>query len=222
MTRRSRYERRMAAAERAARGARDGGLRLMEPGEEPASSLTPSSRDSYDAAAVIDDAGNDDRDDVSFGQLLRRERELRKITLREVNEATKINIRYLEALERNDFTFLPAGAFTRGFIKAYARYVGLDPSQMIDAYLYELKRQEDEAEKDPSRPRPAIDDPVRDAYSDLHEESARKRQKQRAILLTLAIIIGLVAVTAAAYFLWNQARGLAEILPSSRVERSYS
>ena len=46
----------------------------------------------------------------SFGELLKRERELRQISLREVAEATKINHRYLEALERNDFVQL-GGSF---------------------------------------------------------------------------------------------------------------
>jgi cytoskeletal protein RodZ len=81
---------------------------------------------------------------LSFGECLRRERELRRISLRDVSEATKINIRYLEALERNDFTFLPAGAFTRGFIRSYARYIGTDENEMINAYLYELGVQEKE------------------------------------------------------------------------------
>jgi cytoskeletal protein RodZ len=78
----------------------------------------------------------------SFGEALRRERELRRIALRDVSEATKINIRYLEALERNEFTYLPAGAFTRGFIRSYARFIGTDESEMINAYLYELTQQE--------------------------------------------------------------------------------
>lgn len=79
---------------------------------------------------------------LSFGEALRRERELRRIALRDVSEATKINIRYLEALERNEFTYLPAGAFTRGFIRSYARFIGTDETEMINAYLYEIGQQE--------------------------------------------------------------------------------
>ena len=48
----------------------------------------------------------------SFGEELRRERELRQISLREISESTKINVRYLDALERNDFKHLPGGGRT--------------------------------------------------------------------------------------------------------------
>jgi hypothetical protein len=75
---------------------------------------------------------------ASFGETLKRERELREITLREVSEATKINIRYLEALEANRFENLPGGLFNKGFIRAYAAYIGLDGEAMVTSYLQEV------------------------------------------------------------------------------------
>jgi cytoskeletal protein RodZ len=77
----------------------------------------------------------------SFGEELKRERELREIELREVAEATKVNIRYLEAIERNDFTHLPGGLFNKGFVRAYAQYIGVDPEAMVNAYLLEEQSQ---------------------------------------------------------------------------------
>jgi cytoskeleton protein RodZ len=74
---------------------------------------------------------------ATFGETLKRERELRKITLREVSEATKIGLRYLEALEGNRFDQLPGGLFNKGFIRAYARFIGLDPEALVNAYLFE-------------------------------------------------------------------------------------
>jgi cytoskeleton protein RodZ len=82
----------------------------------------------------------------SFGEELRRHRELRSISLREIADATKINIRFLESLENNDFTHLPGGQFNKGFIRAYARHIGLEGEGMVDAYLLEMRRQE-EAER---------------------------------------------------------------------------
>src|SRR5678815_6057707 len=79
--------------------------------------------------------------EMSFGDELRRERELREITLREVAEATKVNIRYLEALERNDFAHLPGGVFNRGFVRAYAQFIGVDPQAMVNAYILEERAQ---------------------------------------------------------------------------------
>jgi transcriptional regulator with XRE-family HTH domain len=74
----------------------------------------------------------------TFGEILRRERQLRSITLREISATTKIGISHLEALERNDFAALPGGAFTKGFLRAYAVHVGLDPEEMVNHYLYEI------------------------------------------------------------------------------------
>jgi len=86
----------------------------------------------------------------SFGEELRRERELRQISLREVAEATKINLRYLEALEVNDFSDLPGGVFNRGFVRAYAQFIGVDPDAMVNAYLLEDRTQNDDATTDDS------------------------------------------------------------------------
>src|SRR5262245_54273637 len=82
---------------------------------------------------------------ASFGEELRRQRELRSVTLREISDATKINIRFLEALEENDFKHLPGGQFNKGFIRAYARHIGVDGEDMVNAYILEVRRQEDEA-----------------------------------------------------------------------------
>ena len=87
---------------------------------------------------------------ATFGETLKRERELRKITLREVSEATKIGLRYLEALEANRFDQLPGGLFNKGFIRAYAKFIGLDGEAMVNAYLFDLKGQET---PQPQRPR---------------------------------------------------------------------
>jgi cytoskeletal protein RodZ len=78
----------------------------------------------------------------SFGETLKRERELRQISLREISEATKINLRYLDALEKNEFRHLPGGVFNKGFVRAFAQYIGIDPEAMVESYLEELRAQE--------------------------------------------------------------------------------
>jgi cytoskeleton protein RodZ len=74
----------------------------------------------------------------SFGERLQRERELRSITLEEIAEATKIGTRSLRALEEQDFDKLPGGIFNKGFVRAYARYLGLDEEQAVADYLAAL------------------------------------------------------------------------------------
>ncbi len=68
---------------------------------------------------------------ASFGENLRREREMRGVTLEEISHATKIGVRTLEALELENFSKLPGGIFTRSFIRAYARYIGLDEEKVM-------------------------------------------------------------------------------------------
>lgn len=70
----------------------------------------------------------------SFGDRLRREREMRSITLDEIAESTKIARRHLESLEKEDFDSLPGGIFNRGFVRSYARYLGIDEDQAVADY----------------------------------------------------------------------------------------
>jgi cytoskeletal protein RodZ len=73
---------------------------------------------------------------ASFGEELRREREIRGISVKEIADATKISKRFLEAIERNDHKTLPAPVFTRGFVREYARYLGLNAEEMVNRYNF--------------------------------------------------------------------------------------
>jgi cytoskeleton protein RodZ len=79
-----------------------------------------------------------DSPSLSFGEELRRERLIREISLEEISQATKISVRLLIALEESDLKRLPAPTFTRGFIRAYARHLGIDPEEKVNAYLADL------------------------------------------------------------------------------------
>ena len=85
---------------------------------------------------------------ASFGEELRREREIRGISLKEIADATKISKRFLEAIERNDHRTLPAPVFTRGFIREYARYLGLNADEVVNRYNYAAAG-DDRIEKSP-------------------------------------------------------------------------
>ncbi len=69
-----------------------------------------------------------------FGERLKRERELRGVSLVEVSVATCINTKFLEALENEQWDQLPRGVFTRGFIRTVARYLGLNEDGLISEY----------------------------------------------------------------------------------------
>jgi cytoskeleton protein RodZ len=68
---------------------------------------------------------------TGFGEYLRRERELRGVTLDEISSATRISIRFLEAIENEELSKLPGGIFTRSFVKSYARFLGLDEERVL-------------------------------------------------------------------------------------------
>ncbi len=76
---------------------------------------------------------------ASFGQKLRQAREARNITLQEIADTTKIGTRALQALEWERFDQLPGGIFNKGFVRSYARCVGLDEEETVAAYMEAAK-----------------------------------------------------------------------------------
>lgn len=72
---------------------------------------------------------------ASFGERLRREREMRKVSLQDIAAATKISTRNLRALEEEEFDKLPGGIFNKGFVRSYARFLGMNEDQAVADYL---------------------------------------------------------------------------------------
>ncbi len=87
-----------------------------------------------------------DSESIPFGVWLRQQREMREITLREISDATKISLRYLEAFEDERFDLLPAIVFAKGFLRQYAKYVGLDPDEAVNRFLVARRGDEPESE----------------------------------------------------------------------------
>jgi len=88
----------------------------------------------------------------NFGERLRRERELREVTLQEITAATRIGPRFLEALENEDWEKLPGGVFNRGFVRSIARYLGLNEEALLGEYDMAHGAQVPSAEE-PAQPR---------------------------------------------------------------------
>jgi cytoskeleton protein RodZ len=83
----------------------------------------------------------------NFGERLKRERELREVTLDEINSATRISNRFLEAMENEDWQKLPGGVFNRGFVRSIARFLGLDEEGLLAEYDMAHGAQEQSAPK---------------------------------------------------------------------------
>lgn len=86
----------------------------------------------------------------SLGEYLKREREFRNISLEEVSRKTKIRERILRDLEENPLDSLASPVFIKGYLRAYAGYVGLDPTDVVLRYEASLRE-----EKEPPVRKPA-------------------------------------------------------------------
>ena len=69
-----------------------------------------------------------------IGPALREARERQQLSYSQVEEGTKIRSRYIRALEEEDFAVLPGPTYTKGFLRAYADYLGLDGQLFIDEF----------------------------------------------------------------------------------------
>jgi cytoskeleton protein RodZ len=76
---------------------------------------------------------------TTIGAQLQQAREQRGLTLAAMSERTKIRVPILQAIERDDFQQLPGGIISRGFLKVYAREVGLDADAIARRFAAEFE-----------------------------------------------------------------------------------
>ena len=84
-----------------------------------------------------------------LGTYLRRERELRQVSLHDISVATKIQVRFLEALEEDQYGHLPPAPFVVGFLRAYAQYLLLQPEEIVTAFHARYSPVEPPSDKPP-------------------------------------------------------------------------
>src|SRR5919206_794189 len=89
---------------------------------------------------------------IDFGTKMKRAREARGVSLRQIAMATKISVAALEALERNDISRLPGGIFSRAFVRSYAIEVGLDPEDTVREFVAEFPHEAAVSEHDTAKP----------------------------------------------------------------------
>jgi cytoskeleton protein RodZ len=123
-------------------------------------------------------------DAESFGPWLRRQREGREIDLREIAEASKISLRYLQAFEENRFDLLPADVFAKGFLRQYSKYVGLDAEEVITYFT--AARQVSEAQEEDEVTR-AIK--IRTKNTSRQRTSANRRFALVVLLVAVALLL---------------------------------
>ncbi len=127
----------------------------------------------------------------SFGQKLKAEREKRSITLDQISLTTKIGTRMLQALEEDKFSQLPGGIFNKGFVRAYARCVGIDEEQAVSDYLQasgEAPPPRTEAEVEAGAEPPP---PGRSVFAAARELSSSSRELPWGLFAALLLVIAL-------------------------------
>ncbi|MGZ8847801.1 MAG: helix-turn-helix domain-containing protein [Pyrinomonadaceae bacterium] len=115
---------------------------------------------------------------TSIGEKLRLERETRGIALRDISESTRISMRYLEAIETDDYRRLPGGIFNRSFIRAYAKFVGYNEQEAIEEYTQTLREHGESADDVTSKSQRSI----------VYTEGANRRSPVLTFLLVVIIL----------------------------------
>ena len=137
---------------------------------------------------------------TEFGARLKQARLARGVSLAQIATVTKISARSLEAVERNDFSRLPGGIFTRSFVRAYACEVGLDPEVTLKQFLAQCP--EDMA---------AVPTDAPESIDGRHAEWQEKLSWRHAAVVLL--VVG--ALAAGAWYFWvHRARPVATLQSS--------
>jgi len=127
----------------------------------------------------------------NFGGYLKSQREKKGIRLEEIASITKIHLHSLELLEASQWQHLPPEPFIRGFITAYAKYVGLDPKEVLLQYSNEIEidggQSHSSAESQPL-PTPAVDEKI--------TPDAVIQQTRSGTLIKSGAVMGALAVMA--------------------------
>ncbi len=148
---------------------------------------------------------------ASFGDRLRKEREQRGITLDDIALTTKIGTRLLRALEEEKFEQLPGGIFNKGFVRAYARHVGIDEDQAIADYMSAVGGVELKVIPDPESPTKAperVHEPAPQARLHVVREDRVSEPAAAIPWGLLAIALLLIALALAGWSYYHRERQL--------------
>jgi cytoskeleton protein RodZ len=137
---------------------------------------------------------------MSVGATLRGTRERRGMSLESLAESTKINIGILRALENDDLEKMPALIYSRGFVKTYAREIGLDPDDTAEQYFAQFA-----IEPTPDASAVASEPPL-DYDRQPMSLNGGRRPHSLAAIVTTALIIGGIYLAFTGWQRWSTER----------------
>jgi cytoskeletal protein RodZ len=127
-----------------------------------------------------------DSPDADFGGRMRRARESRGVSLRQIADSTKLSMAVLASLERNDVSRLPGGLFSRAFIRSYASEIGMDPEATVRDFLMQF----------PDDTVPAAGSRTRTMF----EDSATGSRRKTGVILVVSVVALVLAAALLYYF----------------------
>ena len=139
------------------------------------------------------------------GELLERTRRERGLSLHDVENATKIRTRYLEGLEREDYSMLPDQVYVQGFLKTYANYLGLDGEGLAQDFR---DRRAPRRERGINHERPRSSEFERPMMSPGGLAGAERRRISGAAVLTVVLALIVIALVGGAlYYVGSRSSG---------------
>ncbi|MCT4788661.1 MULTISPECIES: helix-turn-helix domain-containing protein [Exiguobacterium] len=122
---------------------------------------------------------------TELGTFLKQRREASGLTLDQIQQTTKIQKRYIIAIEEGDYKNLPGSFYARAFIKTYAESLGLDVDELYETYAKDLPKIE---------PQPTVQLSRKQTYSKASETSSRVSRWVPKVMLVLVAFLLMTAV----------------------------
>ncbi|WP_042223709.1 helix-turn-helix domain-containing protein [Oceanobacillus manasiensis] len=133
---------------------------------------------------------------MEIGARLKEAREAKNISLESLQESTKIQKRYLVAIEEGNMKILPGKFYARAFIKEYANAVGLDPDELLEEYKEEVPKTEEQEEVQYTR-----------MQRTKRAGNSEKSNSNSSILPTIITIVLVIGILFAAWYFIQQSMG---------------
>lgn len=130
---------------------------------------------------------------ADIGDKLRSAREAKRLSIEDIEKATKIQSRYLTAIEQNDFEKLPGDFYVRAFIRQYAQVVGLDGKKLLGEYHQEVPKAE---------PDEYVEDSIDNKSEEVEKTTNNKKKIWQTYLPRVVIGLGIVVIVLMCYVVY--------------------
>lgn len=130
---------------------------------------------------------------ADIGDKLRSAREAKRLSIEDIEKATKIQSRYLTAIEQNDFEKLPGDFYVRAFIRQYAQVVGLDGKKLLGEYHQEVPKAE---------PDEYVEDSIDNKSEEVEKTTNNKKKIWQTYLPRVVIGLGIIVIVLICYVVY--------------------